>query len=568
MSARCEAAGRPNSKNEDNFQLGNDLSNGKWCFVGDEIISLNEKGALLVVCDGMGGMNAGEKASEIAVNTVKTLFEPEQISHDIICSPDAVRRHIEKAIIAADAKIKEEARADKAKEGMGSTIVMAWIIGENVYVGWCGDSRAYRFNPVSGLEQLSHDHSYVQELVDAGKLTPDLAFDHPSNNIITRSLGDPRQKAKPDVKSFPLNNGDVILLCSDGLCGVLRNAEIETIVAAHTASMNECLNALWYGARDAGWHDNVTIALCQILSGAKTPNSEDRNMEVQKSGTEKSKTNNWLLIAFIAIVMLSAGLLAGYFLFNSSEKSMDRITDLKGKIEKSLEKYPRTENANIQEGRSKLEKWTGELNNKELPDSCFKQIDQEYREFEWAKLDSLYAVRQAELSKKRNDILSKNPQDSIIKRIDTTVFFSIKDATIIMSIQSSNSITTGTNISKEQKDLNRIKEKMHVIVSVFDSGDNNKEYLKVQVDDCEYVVYHVPTGKGWTDVLHFARRCSIYPAATSGADETTVIDAFKKHVYSYMDNNTVQKRNPDSELQNKELLLIRVVKIQPVPTNN
>ncbi len=118
------------------------------------------------------------------------------------------------------------------------------------------------------MVRLSHDHSYVQELVDAGKLTEELAFDHPNNNIITRSLGDPNGTARPDVKEYDLHNEDILLLCSDGLCGCLRDNEIEEQLAAHQTSMQECRDALWAADEAAGWHDNVTVALAQVISGA------------------------------------------------------------------------------------------------------------------------------------------------------------------------------------------------------------------------------------------------------------------------------------------------------------
>ena len=267
MAARCEAAGR--AENEDNFQLDNDLDNDLWEFTSDEEIRLSRRGALQVVCDGMGGANAGEVASALAVETIKQHFAQEKLTAAVLSSASSIKKHIEKAIVAADAVIKTESRADARKEGMGSTIVLAWFVGDKVYVGWCGDSRAYRYNPAGGLEQLSHDHSYVQELVDTGKLKKELAFDHPDSNIITRNLGDPNRTAKPDVKAFPLRNGDIILLCSDGLCDVLRDSEIENLIASNSRTMTGCRDALWEAARNAGWNDNVTIGLCQILSGGK-----------------------------------------------------------------------------------------------------------------------------------------------------------------------------------------------------------------------------------------------------------------------------------------------------------
>ncbi|MDR2130912.1 MAG: protein phosphatase 2C domain-containing protein [Odoribacteraceae bacterium] len=321
LAARWGAAGRPN--NEDNFLLTNDLSKGKWEFITDEVIPLNKKGILLVICDGMGGMNAGEVASTIAVETIKKWFSPERLTSEVTGTPEKIKRHIAFAIVAADARIKEEARTDKTKEGMGSTIVLAWLIGQHLYAGWCGDSRLYRYNPAFGLHQLSHDHSYVQELVDAGKLSPDLAFDHPNSNIITRSLGDPRQKARPDVQEFQLYNDDIILLCSDGLSGVLRDREMEALLATNRKSMATCLNALWHGAENAGWHDNVTITLCQVVEGAATPQGEGDAIPLLPG---KSKKHRNLTIGAIVLALL-LGITIGYIVNDCLRVTPEKIDD-------------------------------------------------------------------------------------------------------------------------------------------------------------------------------------------------------------------------------------------------
>ena len=173
-------------------------------------------------------------------------------------------------------------------KGMGSTIVLAWFINGKVYVGWCGDSRAYCYNPINGLQQLSHDHSYVQELVDAGKITADLAFNHPDSNIITRSLGDPNGVVRPDVKEFELHNNDIILLCSDGLCGYVRDADIEATIKEHQTSMVECRDALWNMAEKAPWGDNVTIELLQVISGAAIA-TKPKVSDTAKENTSKTK---------------------------------------------------------------------------------------------------------------------------------------------------------------------------------------------------------------------------------------------------------------------------------------
>lgn len=310
MAARCEAAGRPN--NEDNFQIKDNLSKSIWGFTADKEISLGEKGALLVVCDGMGGMNAGEVASAIAVATIKEWFDKEKLTDKVLESSASIQRFLVDAIQAADEAIKDDGKVNPEHEGMGSTIVMAWLLGKKVYVGWCGDSRAYRYSPKTGLQRLSHDHSYVQELVDAGKLTEELAFDHPNNNIITRSLGDPRGKAQPDTKEYDLCNEDIIMLCSDGLCGCLRDNEIEDVIKQHQTSMQECRDALWDADEAAGWHDNVTIALAQVISGGASITESSSLQPISNSKAELIRMNRRLKMILGAIVTIIVLACVGY----------------------------------------------------------------------------------------------------------------------------------------------------------------------------------------------------------------------------------------------------------------
>ena len=330
LAARCEAAGRPN--NEDNYQVDENLADDRWGFTADKEITLGEKGALLVVCDGMGGMNAGEVASAIAVATIKEWFNHERLTEKVTESSTSILQYIGDAIQAADVAIKKDGEENPDHEGMGSTIVLAWLLDKKVYIGWCGDSRIYRYNPKSGLERLSHDHSYVQELVDAGKLTEELAFDHPNNNIITRSLGDPRGKAQPDTKVYDLCNEDIILLCSDGLCGCLRDNEIEGIIKQHQTSMQECRDALWAADEAAGWHDNVTVVLAQIISGgviATDSSATSHPMSSSKAELiRKNKLLKQILGTIIALVVLCvAGFLCwrhvGVIVGNNDNKTGD-----------------------------------------------------------------------------------------------------------------------------------------------------------------------------------------------------------------------------------------------------
>ena len=220
--------------------------------------------------------------------------------------------------------------------------MLAWLIDEKVYVGWCGDSRAYKYNPSRGFVQLSHDHSYVQELVDSGKLSPELAFDHPNNNIITRSLGDPRGVAQPDVKVFSLEEYDVIMLCSDGLCGVLRDHEMEQLISGHQSSMVSCRDALWEAARNAGWHDNVTIALAQIMpQKARLQVAQSSESKPIEKPIKKNDSKKCLKIGLVVLAVL-LGVLALVWAYNKFFGSNDeKVTNPEkcGQYEELVKKY-------------------------------------------------------------------------------------------------------------------------------------------------------------------------------------------------------------------------------------
>lgn len=253
--------------NEDNFILNADLTKDDWFIPSDvsKSISLGEYGCLLVVADGMGGMNAGEIASEIAIESVKEAFSTSDLKK-ITVSNNQIKNFLEKTVEKADLNIKNREKVDNSTSGMGTTIVIAWIIEDKAHICWCGDSRAYLFNSGSGMVRLSKDHSYVQQLVDEGKLDAELAFDHPNSNIITRSLGDVQATAQPDYVCRNITEGDMILLCSDGLCGLCRDEEIMNVLAGNTEDIDKCKSELIAMALEAGGYDNVTIAIFQTLS--------------------------------------------------------------------------------------------------------------------------------------------------------------------------------------------------------------------------------------------------------------------------------------------------------------
>jgi serine/threonine protein phosphatase PrpC len=215
---------------------------------------LAEKGALFVVCDGMGGHAAGEVAAEMGVETIRR----EYFAHppaDIISS-------IADAIKAANEGIYTYARSHPEMSGMGTTCVTLVVQGGRAYVVNIGDSRAYILRN-SVMRQVTQDHSWVAEQVRAGVLTEEQARSHAHRNVITRSLGT-QPTVTADLFIETLAEGDRMLLCSDGLHGYVEEAEIERELLRHDEP-DEGVNALIAMANDNGGPDNITAVVVHLL---------------------------------------------------------------------------------------------------------------------------------------------------------------------------------------------------------------------------------------------------------------------------------------------------------------
>lgn len=311
FTAFSDAAGKynpaaPREGNEDNMFYSLNLSGStqqdtnKW-------FSLDNLGIVLAVADGMGGMNAGEVASQIAIDTVKYFFSCGKITKKIAEKDSQRQAYLEKIIVAADEQIKHMASEREDRRGMGSTLILLWLFEDRMTISWIGDSRAYRYNPNIGIQPLSKDHSYVQELVDKGVITYEQSFDHPQGNIITKSLGDPSKKAQPESRHFKVYDGDILMLCSDGLSGVLRDSEIEQVMHNNNESIEQCQERLWYAAKEAEWYDNVTTLLCKVKGGEVCPSDKGAlSCGEIKSYWKKSVhiTRNQLGLASIAILLV------------------------------------------------------------------------------------------------------------------------------------------------------------------------------------------------------------------------------------------------------------------------
>jgi len=221
--------------NQDGYRLGQDSAGS----------------SLIVLADGMGGPVAGEVASALAVSKVwETLMED---------GAETTETRLLRAIQDANAAIYSRSFEDAACTGMGTTIVAVVADCERIFVAHVGDSRVYLFGSSGQLTQLTHDHSYVNELVRRGQLAPEDAPFHPQRHLLMRCLG-PLPDVVVECKEWPWSIGEVVLVCSDGLTSAVSDSEMQTILMQHTGQ-SERVDALLEAALAAGGHDNITVAL-------------------------------------------------------------------------------------------------------------------------------------------------------------------------------------------------------------------------------------------------------------------------------------------------------------------
>lgn len=211
---------------------------------------------LFILADGMGGHNAGDYASRY---TVEMIVDSVRNSSDT--SPAAI---IRQAIGRANQAVMEKARTDIDLEGMGTTVVVATVQDRELCVANVGDSRLYLVCR-EALTQITKDHSYVQEMVRRGEISPEAARLHPDRNIITRAVGG-GYGIEVDFFEVELNEGDRILMCSDGLTDMLEDEEIFEIIN-EKQNTEDAVRELIEAANDYGGNDNITVILTEPFSG-------------------------------------------------------------------------------------------------------------------------------------------------------------------------------------------------------------------------------------------------------------------------------------------------------------
>lgn len=214
------------------------------------------KQPLMIVADGMGGHQAGDVASQMLVSFLGKAWEKTAFT-----SIPELHQWLANSLQQINDTIYQTGQADSERAGMGTTVVVAAVLQNELYYANVGDSRLYLIRE-QAIKQLTEDHSLVNELVKSGEITTEMAANHPRKNVLTRSVGMPTTIVV-DQFSLSLQAGDWVLLCSDGLTNMVSDEELLK-VSQEVSSVDEALNELVNRANDAGGADNITALLLAV----------------------------------------------------------------------------------------------------------------------------------------------------------------------------------------------------------------------------------------------------------------------------------------------------------------
>jgi PPM family protein phosphatase len=249
--------GQVREHNEDNFLVADLTRQTRSLMEADRFQVVGAKGTALGVCDGMGGAAAGEVASQLAVDII---FEKLALA-DIPENHDELARRLVRAVEEAGVRIFAEARADRTRRGMGTTATIAALIDSRLFLAQVGDSRCYVVRD-GKMVQVTRDQSLVNQLIEAGQLTEEEAETFEHNNIILQALGT-AETVQVDLTYADLCRGDTLLLCSDGLSGMIRGDEIREVLTTVRDPLDAC-KVLTERANLAGGHDNITVIVAHL----------------------------------------------------------------------------------------------------------------------------------------------------------------------------------------------------------------------------------------------------------------------------------------------------------------
>ena len=238
---------------------------GKRRTLNEDNFTIDAEAAFAAVCDGLGGQNAGEVASQLAIETVAAFLARSHQDKEIT-SPYGVVAQLSfdgnrllTAIGLANKRVFRVADQQPEYSGLGTTVVAAIVRGPVLTVGWVGDSRAYVVRG-NTLERISEDHTWVNMAVREGTITREEAETHPWKHVLTRAIGS-RETVQSDILEKTLVSEDIVLLCSDGLTTMLDEPTIAALMTPAPATLEEGAQKLVGAALDAGGKDNVTVVL-------------------------------------------------------------------------------------------------------------------------------------------------------------------------------------------------------------------------------------------------------------------------------------------------------------------
>lgn len=266
--------GRIREHNEDNFLVADLSQSARGLMENIRSHVVGPSGTLFAVCDGMGGAAAGEVASKLAVDII---YEQMQAGGPPRHRDEFARRLV-RAVEVAGMRIFAEAKLDRNRRGMGTTATAAALVDDHLFLAQVGDSRGYLLRGES-LQLVTRDQSLVNQLIEAGQLTEEEAENFEHSNIILQALGT-ADSVQVDLTYVKVRAGDTLLLCSDGLSGMVRAEELRQALLGHPEPIDVC-KVLTDRANDAGGHDNITVIVVKF-DGPRPPGPDDDPVKYTK----------------------------------------------------------------------------------------------------------------------------------------------------------------------------------------------------------------------------------------------------------------------------------------------
>jgi serine/threonine protein phosphatase PrpC len=251
---------------------------GKIRPLNEDAIGADPAIGLFILADGLGGYNAGEVASTMTVSMLLTDLGAQLARANGRAEAFDPTGALRAALVAMNSAIFRAALNSSAYEGMATTVVIAWFLGGRLWVAHAGDSRLYRLRN-GALEQITRDHSFSQELVDAGMVSAEEARVLPAKNLVTKALG-ATPELEPEVHDYDVQPGDIVLMCSDGLTEMVSHLEIGGLITGCGYDVVESARRLIDLANEAGGRDNTSVILVRVAGPEHGPQAAVEHAQI------------------------------------------------------------------------------------------------------------------------------------------------------------------------------------------------------------------------------------------------------------------------------------------------